>query len=204
MDLADFDPASLRSFDPATATDAAIRQAQEFLGVKVDGDFGDKSKDALKVFLSDGPAVQHPVHQDTPPAAPVAVGGTVDAHSETLIAELHPRVQPLARALILAALAVGIVVRIVSAYRSYAQQTALYAQGRTAPGRKVTNAPAGYSNHNFRSAFDLGWFLPDGRYADDLEGRGVTTGQLSTTYHQLRRAGEKSRSVLGRRLEEHR
>lgn len=40
----------------------------------------------------------------------------------------------------------------------YAEQDALYAKGRTAPGPKVTNARAGYSNHNFGIAFDIGVF----------------------------------------------
>lgn len=42
-------------------------------------------------------------------------------------------------------------------HRSNAEQTALYAQGRTKPGKIVTNAKAGQSNHNqFPSpAFDI-------------------------------------------------
>nr|WP_295770097.1 M15 family metallopeptidase [Rhodoferax sp.] len=40
--------------------------------------------------------------------------------------------------------------------RSCAEQDALYAQGRTAPGNKVTNAKSGDSNHNFGIAFDIG------------------------------------------------
>lgn len=39
--------------------------------------------------------------------------------------------------------------------RSMATQAALYAQGRTAPGRIVTNARPGYSYHNFGLAIDV-------------------------------------------------
>ena len=49
----------------------------------------------------------------------------------------------------------GIDLLITSTYRDYASQDALYAQGRTAPGKKVTNAKAGYSFHNFRVALDF-------------------------------------------------
>jgi peptidoglycan L-alanyl-D-glutamate endopeptidase CwlK len=49
--------------------------------------------------------------------------------------------------------------RVASGLRNYEQQTALYAQGRTTPGEKVTNAPAGYSNHNFGCAVDCYPFL---------------------------------------------
>ena len=39
--------------------------------------------------------------------------------------------------------------------RTIAQQNALYAQGRTKPGRVVTNAKGGQSAHNFGLAADL-------------------------------------------------
>jgi hypothetical protein len=44
---------------------------------------------------------------------------------------------------------------IVSGFRSYADQNALYAQGRTIDGDIVTNAQGGQSMHNFGYAVDL-------------------------------------------------
>lgn len=44
---------------------------------------------------------------------------------------------------------------ITQAYRSKAEQDALYAQGRTKPGPRVTNAQGGDSFHNFGVAFDV-------------------------------------------------
>lgn len=41
---------------------------------------------------------------------------------------------------------------IVQDYRTYAQQDALYAKGRTTSGSIVTNAKGGQSNHNFALA----------------------------------------------------
>ena len=64
----------------------------------------------------------------------------------------------MARALVQKAAAAGIGLKIISGQRTYAEQEALYAQGRTAPGPKVTNARGGYSNHNFGIAFDVGVF----------------------------------------------
>lgn len=49
----------------------------------------------------------------------------------------------------------GIQVEVVQGLRTFAQQDALYAQGRTAPGPRVTNARGGQSNHNFGLAVDL-------------------------------------------------
>lgn len=43
----------------------------------------------------------------------------------------------------------GIDVIVTCTYRSPEEQDELYAQGRTKPGSKVTNAKAGQSKHNF-------------------------------------------------------
>jgi peptidoglycan L-alanyl-D-glutamate endopeptidase CwlK len=49
----------------------------------------------------------------------------------------------------------GIDLIITSTYRDYEAQDALYAIGRTKPGKKVTNAKGGESYHNFKVAFDV-------------------------------------------------
>lgn len=81
-----------------------------------------------------------------------------DERSEQLIGTLLAPVQQMARALIAEARERGIDCRIVSGTRTADEQNALYAQGRTKPGPKVTNARAGFSNHNFGIAFDVGIF----------------------------------------------
>jgi peptidoglycan L-alanyl-D-glutamate endopeptidase CwlK len=43
----------------------------------------------------------------------------------------------------------GLDILVTCTYRSGKEQDELYAIGRTIPGRKVTNAKAGQSNHNF-------------------------------------------------------
>jgi len=87
---------------------------------------------------------------------------TPDPRSAANIATLLPAARRAALALLAAAndgrLGAGIVVKIIGGTRTYAEQDALYAQGRTAPGPMVTDAPAGYSNHNFGIAFDVGIF----------------------------------------------
>jgi len=59
----------------------------------------------------------------------------------------------------------GITIEIISGLRSWAQQAALYAQGRTKPGPIVTKARAGSSWHNYGLAIDLGLFA-GGKYFD--------------------------------------
>ena len=87
---------------------------------------------------------------------------TFDERTERNIATLHPRAQKKAREFMQLVVPIikekGYDVRIISGLRSYEEQAALYAKGRTAPGPKVTNARAGFSNHNFGTAWDIGLF----------------------------------------------
>jgi peptidoglycan L-alanyl-D-glutamate endopeptidase CwlK len=49
----------------------------------------------------------------------------------------------------------GVEIRYTFGLRTFAEQDALYAQGRTRPGNIVTNAKAGHSNHNYGLALDF-------------------------------------------------
>lgn len=64
----------------------------------------------------------------------------------------------------------GATAEVLSGLRSYAQQAALYAQGRTKPGNIVTKAPPGSSWHNYGLAIDLGLFKA-GKYLDETNPR---------------------------------
>lgn len=52
----------------------------------------------------------------------------------------------------------GVSVEVLSGLRSWPEQAKLYAQGRNAPGKIVTNARPGSSWHNYGLAVDLGLF----------------------------------------------
>ena len=82
----------------------------------------------------------------------------MDDRSEKAIATLLPQVQPHARALVKKAAQHGITIKVIGGLRTYEEQNELFAQGRTKPGRIVTNARGGFSNHNFGIAFDVGVF----------------------------------------------
>lgn len=59
------------------------------------------------------------------------------------------------RKLIALAAADGYTLQVTQSLRTVAEQDALYAQGRTKPGKKVTNARGGSSWHNFGLAVDF-------------------------------------------------
>lgn len=120
-----------------------IADIQTILEVKPDGVWGPKSQAALDAAIAgrERPAV--------------FIGEPVDARSEKAIQTLHASVQPLARSLLRDAFANNIVIVVTSATRTYPEQDALYEQGRSKPGKIVTNARAGHSNHNFGIAFDV-------------------------------------------------
>jgi len=71
------------------------------------------------------------------------------------IEDLQPQVAEQARSLLDAAESEGIDLIITSTLRDFEAQAALYAQGRTSPGKRVTNADAGDSAHNYGLAFDV-------------------------------------------------
>lgn len=71
------------------------------------------------------------------------------------INDLQPKVAAMCSEFVNRCKAKGIDVIITSTYRDAASQDALYAQGRTKPGKKVTNARAGQSYHNWGVAFDF-------------------------------------------------
>ncbi|HET7832248.1 MAG TPA: M15 family metallopeptidase [Gallionella sp.] len=126
-----------------------ISAVQTALGVTVDGRAGPETWSAIYDRIGKPSGTTQP--------EPLAVDA-VDARSEKTIATLLPEVQPLARALVQKAALNGIRIKIISGLRTYAEQDALYAQGRTSHGSIVTNAKGGYSNHNFGIAFDVGIF----------------------------------------------
>ena len=129
-----------------------IEAVQKELGIQVDGKAGPETWGAIyRRIVSQAPARKGP-------AAAAPEMAVADARSEGHIATLLPEVRPLARALVHKAAAMGIQIRIISGFRTYEAQAALHAQGRTSPGRVVTNARPGYSNHNFGIAFDVGVF----------------------------------------------
>ena len=83
---------------------------------------------------------------------------TLDKVSISRIELLHPRLRAEALELLEAAQLVvepGTVVRYTHTLRSFSEQDALYAIGRTKPGTKVTNAKGGQSIHNFGLALDF-------------------------------------------------
>ena len=85
-----------------------------------------------------------------------------DARSESILVTLDPKAVPPFRRFL--ALAKGVAANygcdyvMISGHRTWDEQNALYAQGRTKPGKKVTNARGGYSWHNFGVAGDFGVF----------------------------------------------
>ena len=114
---------------------------QAFVGVAADGIPGNVTAEAVAKKLGIDTATPRPA--------------TIDSRSAANIATLTPYAQTKAREWLLKCLEAGINVKIITGIRTYKEQDELFAQGRTAPGRKVTNAPAGYSWHNFGVGWDF-------------------------------------------------
>lgn len=126
-----------------------IPKVQRLLGVAVDGKAGPETWEAIYKHIADTKGI---IEDQEPKIS------EVDERSEKVISTLLPDVQSIARALVQKATSNGIQIKIISGLRSYEEQNELYAQGRTKPGNIVTKAKAGFSNHNFGIAFDIGVF----------------------------------------------
>lgn len=181
-----------------------IAAVQKSLGVTVDGKAGPETWGAIYAAL---------VKPSIGGKEPEDAVSKVDERSEKVLATLLPEVRPYARSLVQKAAAAGITIRVISGLRSYEEQDALYAKGRTAPGGKVTNARGGYSNHNFGIAFDVGVFAGTKYLADSphykavgalgmdlgLEWGGSWTSIVDQPHFQLRpawAAGMPEREML--------
>jgi peptidoglycan L-alanyl-D-glutamate endopeptidase CwlK len=97
----------------------------------------------------------------------------MDERSEKNLAKLHPKVQQRFRDFLIEAQSIaaelGVEYRAISSLRTFAEQDALYAQGRTNKSLpRVTNAKAGQSYHNYGLAIDCGVFRGK-TYLDGVE-----------------------------------
>ncbi len=108
---------------------------------------------------------------------------------------LEPDFQPLVTELLTKVnAATGRTWGISDGRRTMAQQKAIFAQGRTAPGKVVSNAPPGSSAHNFGLAVDIwpmkdgdfDWTAPDDMFhimADIAVSMGLTAGYFFHSIH---------------------
>jgi peptidoglycan L-alanyl-D-glutamate endopeptidase CwlK len=94
----------------------------------------------------------------------------MDNISEARLGEVHPKLAERVRQMAEMLEGENIIIRVVQSQRSWAEQAALYAEGRDADGnvidksRVVTNAKPGTSWHNFGLAVDVAPFdggVPD-------------------------------------------
>lgn len=71
------------------------------------------------------------------------------------LAKLYPPFKDLINKLLLECHTKGVMLYVFEAFRSMDRQALLYSQGRTTPGKIITNADKGLSLHNYGVAVDL-------------------------------------------------
>lgn len=129
-----------------------ISDLQKKLGVEADNVFGKNTADAIIKYAK--------LHSLVP------IGFELDARSAKNLKDCDPNLAALARVLLYITSTLNLDVKCICGMRTYAEQNALYAQGRSTSGQVVTNARGGYSFHNFGVAFDVGIF-ESGQYLDE-------------------------------------
>jgi len=146
--------------DFGPVTNGAVRDFQRKNDLTVDGVVGPKTWAAL--LAQD---------EDEPPAPNPSITSFSD-RTKTNISDLNGRfldvLVPFLHEAIRVAAANGLRLEVISGLRTWEEQAEIFAQGRTKPGERVTNARPGSSWHNFGLAVDLGLF--DGRaYVDNTD-----------------------------------
>lgn len=109
----------------------------------------------------------------------------MDLVSEQRLEEVMPLLADKIRQMASKLAAQGITIRVVQSLRTNEEQDALYAQGRTAPGKVVTNVKGGYSYHNFGLAVDCVPSLPGGAYMPDWNPQHPVWKQMEATGEAL-------------------
>jgi peptidoglycan L-alanyl-D-glutamate endopeptidase CwlK len=85
----------------------------------------------------------------------------MDTISEARLRDVHPVLASKVRTMAAILAKEQIHIRVVQAWRTVAEQNALFAQGRTTAGPIVTNCPGGHSYHNYGLAVDCVPSLPE-------------------------------------------
>lgn len=147
-----------------------IKRVQKHLKIASDGIAGQQTWGAIEKALGVGElALPKP-------------SVNLDPRSEKNIKTLNPKIQDVFRNFLLEikieAAKYGCEYKFICGTRTIAEQNALYAKGRTAPGSVVTKVRGGYSRHNFGIAAD-GAVFKDGKYLDSSD------PSLATKIHKI-------------------
>lgn len=157
----------------------AVARIQLLLGVFDDGVFGSNTKRTVSAFqqrfgIPDdegkvGAATLSALEEANAPT--IASLAKIDPRNKTLRThpELRKRLGQLAEVLA----GRGMQALISDGFRTFAEQDAIFARGRTKPGDIVTNARGGQSNHNYGLAVDM-YPVIDGTVFVDIPKKGAS------------------------------
>ncbi len=161
---------------------------RDLRGTSINGQFDDATKAAADAYMRNEEdeagvnalrfsAVNFPHEIIDAPERP-----RFDAATEEKLGQLDPRVHAMARLHLEAMKQAGMDAKVSQAYRSQEDQDDTYAQGRSKPGIKVTNAKGGESYHNFKLAYDVALRDKNGKY--------ITNGS-DPAYRDAARLGQR-------------
>jgi len=149
--------------DFGPGTERATKAFQARNSLREDGKVGPNTLAAAKTkgfelphdFGREEDLIEKPVTLPAPSNLEMFAGDRIVQINRAKLAKVAPNLRNRADLFIAAAQAEGVILQIVQGLRTFAEQDALYAQGRTRPGKRVTNARGGQSMHNFGLALDL-------------------------------------------------
>jgi hypothetical protein len=141
-------------------TEQQVRTGSGLLGPKtrdaVSRILADKGKVVTKATVTTagtGVGTKSGTSSTNPRKSGTPVSAELDPKNK--LAAVHPVLADYVRLMSAALVKRGIHIRITDGLRTFAEQDKLYAQGRKTPGKVVTDARGGYSNHNYGLAVDV-------------------------------------------------
>lgn len=147
----------------------AVKRLQDLLGVTADGIFGPVTNGVVRKFQREnnlevdgvvGPKTWAVLlaEDEGPIEVPTSFSERTRENLEGLNGRFLDVLTPFLHEAFKIAASHGLRAEIISGLRTYQEQADLFAQGRTKPGPKVTNARPGSSWHNYGLAVDFGLF----------------------------------------------
>jgi hypothetical protein len=137
-----------------------------------DGDFGERTAKATRAFQASQNLPADGIVGDATFAAAdklkantgsikMPASGELGANNQRLL-KVHPSLAEKAAAIIALAAREGFILQVSQGLRTFEEQNALFAKGRSRAGQIVTNARGGQSMHNFGLAVDF-VFITNGK-----------------------------------------
>ena len=181
---------------------SAVSHVQQLLRISVDQKFGRDTETAVREFQQRNAAAAEPGMEGKVTRGLLAAMEALaaaqpqaqfDFDKRRRLDRVHPKLKETVIRLAARLAARNMSFLVTDGLRTFAEQDELFAQGRTKPGKKVTKARGGFSNHNYGLAIDSYPVISGRVFTEIPDG---ATQQFRKTFNAIQTAiGEEGEAV---------